>query len=91
MFRVSLERVIVERIQDYAFCWRVRKCWRVDPRWASRPVDLDRRGPVLLRVLSPERLIEGEYPDPRSILGWYLASLSMEVKLRRELEMRAAA
>jgi len=91
MFRASFERVIVERFRNYAVLWRVRKCWKVDPRWVSRAVDLDRRGPTLLRLLTPDELVAGTYVNPRQILSGYLASLPPATKCQRTLERRAVA
>jgi len=91
MFRASFERVRFWPLNKYGHAWQVRKCWRVDPRWVSRAVDLDRRGPTLLRLLTPTALVAGALVDPRQVLEGYLASLPPAVKLQRTLEMRIAA
>ena len=91
MFRASFEPVLVWPINKYDHAWQVRKCWKVDPRWVSRAVDIDRRGPTLLRLLTPTALVAGALVDPRQVLAGYLAALPPAVKLQRTLEMRAAA
>jgi hypothetical protein len=90
MFRASFERVLIWPLIKYD-AWQVRKCWKVDPRWVSRAVDIDRRGPTLLRLLTPTALVAGALVDPRQVLAGYLAALPPAVKLQRTLEMRAAA
>jgi hypothetical protein len=53
--------------------WLVRRCWKVDPRWADRVVDVDRRHtPKLrLRLLSPYAEPRNALIDPRIVLRHY--------------------
>ena len=50
--------------------WYVIRCWPV--AFASRAVDMDRRGPKRLRLLSPDAYFEGDIVNPRIILQRYL-------------------
>jgi hypothetical protein len=91
MFRASFEWVSLPIVYCGGGYWRVRKCWKVDPRWVSRAVDLDRRGPTVLRLLTPTELVAGDEIYPHRVLECYLATLPPAVKLQRTLERRAAA
>ena len=71
--------------------WRVAKCWRVNDVWATRAVNIDRRGPKHLQLLTPHPMRRGSGADPLEILNAYLATLPVEVKCQRAREMRGAA
>ena len=68
--------------------WRVAKCWRVNDEWATRAVNIDRRGPKQLQLLTSRPLRRGSGADPLEILKAYLATLPAEVKRQRAREMR---
>ena len=68
--------------------WRVAKCWRVNDAWATRAVNIDRRGPKHLQLLTPHPMRRGSGADPLEILKAYLATLPAEVKRQRAREMR---
>jgi len=68
--------------------WRVAKCWRVNDAWATRAVNIDRRGPKQLQLLTSRPLRRGSGADPLEILKAYLATLPVEVKCQRAREMR---
>jgi len=71
--------------------WRVAKCWRVNDAWATRAVNIDRRGPKQLQLLTPHPMRRGSGADPLEILKAYLATLPVEVKRQRAREMRGVA
>lgn len=57
--------------------WTVRKCWPVDPRWATRAVEVDRRNgwqprQLRLRLLSLFPHSIGFQVNPYAILLGYL-------------------
>lgn len=65
MFRVALTF-------DPGVGWRVVKSWKVNPEYASRAVDIDRRSKrKRLLILSPFRLSVGP-ANPREILALYM-------------------
>ena len=71
--------------------WQVAKCWRVNDAWATRAVNMDRRGPKQLQLLTPHPMRRGSGADPLEILKGYLAALPVDVKRQRAREMRQAA
>jgi len=77
--------------RDDGMLWRVAKCWRVNDAWATRAVNIDRRGPKHLQLLTSRPLRPGSGADPLESLKGYLATLPAEVKRQRAREMRQAA
>jgi len=77
--------------RDDGMLWRVAKCWRVNDAWATRAVNIDRRGPKQLQLLTSRPLRPGSGADPLEILKDYLATLPAGVKRQRAREMRQAA
>ena len=77
--------------RDHGTVWRVAKCWRVNDAWATRAVNIDRRGPKHLQILTPRPMRRGSGADPLEILKGYLATLPVEVKRQRAREMRGVA
>lgn len=60
-----------------AGCWTVRRCWPVDARWATRAVEVDRRGgwqphQLRLRLLAACKFYRGDRVKPLVILQNYL-------------------
>ena len=77
--------------RESGMVWRVAKCWRVNEAWATRAVNIDRRGPRHLQLLTSLPLRRGSGADPLEILKGYLATLPAGVKRQRAREMRQAA
>jgi len=77
--------------RESGIVWRVAKCWRVNDEWATRAVNMDRRGPKQLQLLTSQPMRRGSGADPLEILNAYLATLPVEVKCQRAREMRGAA
>jgi len=74
--------------RESGMVWRVAECWRVNDAWATRAVNIDRRGPKHLQILTPRPMRRGSGADPLEILKGYLATLPVEVKARRGAELR---
>ena len=80
LWRLALDFSLNERMLDFrrfgnmvrleTSQWTVHRCWPV--AFASRAVDMDRRGPKRLRLLSPDAYFEGDIVNPRIILQRYL-------------------
>ena len=70
LYRLSLEYAA------HVHQWRVHRCWKVDPRWADRVVDVDRKhSPNLrLRLLTPYAEPVGAAVLPHIILRHYWQS-----------------